>query len=266
MSAGEWKALVRMHRFSDRRFRALVNSVFVGGRPDDGHAYGYMGWDGESGVLVARNPNVRAQTLRVPIGAETLYRGTSRGPFRSRILYPYRGDGPAAPQGPLEVTLPGYATMVLEIAPGKGGAPVAAKAAPAVRRQAERLTLEVPDEAMARCDLIVIGYPTRPDVHLAGAVASPQRSESGEPNRFARYARAGMVRETARPWSIASYDLAEHRGRHVEVTFDAVGDARFEAWWILDRPVAGAAPDDGPADEPWAITDGYRRQTIELPR
>jgi hypothetical protein len=265
MSADEWKALVRMHRYGERQFGALVNSVFVGGRPDEGHAYGYVGWDGDKGVLVARNPKVRAQTLTVPIAAETLYRGRPAGPFRTRVVYPYRDEGPGVPaQAPLAVTIPGYATMVLEIAPGKGHGPVAAPAIPAVHRRAQRLTLEVPDEAMPRCELLVIGYPAGPAVRLGGTPAAPDRSGSGQPNGFARYARAGMVSETARPWSMASYDLQRFRGRRVEVAFDTSGAERFEAWWLLDRPVGAPPADEGPADEPWAIADGYRRQTIEL--
>ena len=265
MSADEWKALARMHRYAERRFGALVNSAFVGGRPDEGRAYGYVGWDGDKGVIVARNPNVREQTLRVPITAETLYRGDSAGPFQTRVLYPYRDEGPAvAPGAPLEVTIPGYATMVLEIAPGEGRAPVAPPAAPGVHRQAERLMLEVPDEEMARCELLIIGYPTRPDVRLAGAPAAPGRSASAEPNRFARYARAGMVRETARPWSIASYDLQGFRGRRVEVAFDGGEAGTFEAWWLLDRRAARMPAEDAAMDAPWAIMDGFRRQTLEL--
>lgn len=265
LSADDWRALTRMHRYSERRAAAFVRSAFVGGRPDEGRVYGYAGWNEEEGVLVTRNPSPQAQVLRVPIGEETLYRGRSRGPFRTRVLYPYRGDGPAAAaEAPLELVVPGYATMVVEIAPGQGGAPRSLPAPPAVRRDGGRLTLDVPEETMARCELIVIGYPKAPAVRLDGERVSPARSGSGEPNRFARYARAGMVRETARGWSIASYDLLPQRGRRVEVTFDDDAEARtFEAWWLLDRPV-GDAPEEDVADEPWPLTHGFRRQTVEL--
>jgi hypothetical protein len=274
MSAEEWKALVRMHLYSERRAGAFVHSIFVGGRPDEGQAYGYVGWEGERGVLVARNPNVRAQTLRVPATAETLYRGTSLGPFRSRVLYPYRGEGPLVGRGAaLEVPLPGYATMVLEIEPGEsqGRVTTTASAGPAVpsppevrRHEQGAVTLDVPDQGMPRCELIVIGYPKAPGVRLAGVPAVAQRSGTGEPNTFARYAKAGMASGTARAWSIASYDLKAHRGRRVEVTFEGSESAPFEAWWLLDRPVAAPVAEETPADEPWAISDGFRRQTIEL--
>jgi len=265
MSDDEWKALVRMHRYSERLAGAFASSVFIGGRPDEGSVYGYVGWDGDRGVLVARNPSPVVQTLSVPITAETLYRGASRGPFHARVVYPYRGDGPTSIAGqPLDVSVPGYATVVMEIAPGEGQAPVVLAPAPVVRRDAERVFLDVPDEAMARCELIVIGYPKPRDVFLDGALATPQRSGAGEPNQFARYARAGMVLDSARPWAIAAYDLQSRRGRRVEVAFGPLEGGTIEAWWLLDRPVTERSAEDGPLDEPWAITHGFRRQTIEV--
>jgi hypothetical protein len=274
MSADEWKALTQMHRYSERRAAALVNAVFVGGRPDEGHVYGYVGWDGDSGVLVTRNPNPREQTLRVPISAETLYRGDSRGAFRSRVLYPYRGDGPGGGDGVFEVAVPGYATMVLEIERGKGGAPSRPLPPPGVERRADGVTVDVPDEAMARNELIVIGYSKLPEVTVAGKVAAPQRSGTGEPNHFASYARAGMDSGTARPWRMASYDLTALRGQRVEIRFGDVPESgSFEAFWLLDRPVGasvggdrgkGTSVEAGRTVDPWAIADGYRRQTIEL--
>jgi hypothetical protein len=279
MSADEWKALVQMHRFSERRKAAFVNAVFVGDRPDEGHVYGYVGWDGDSGVLVTRNPNPREQALRVPIGPATLYRGAGGGgAFRSRVLYPYRGEGPAGTESALEVVVPGYTTMVLEIERGKAGVPSQPLSLPRVERNAQSVTIEVPDEALARNELIVIGYPKAPEVTLAGKAAAPRRSGPGEPNRFARYARAGMDSAKARPWSIASYDLSAHRGHRVEIAFGAAAEsATFEAFWLLDRPVGtpqregpedeprkGTITNDARGDDPWAIGDGYRRQTIEL--
>ncbi len=54
----EWAALVAIHRWADARRPSLAHACYVGGRPDEGHAYGYVGFDdaGRSGTLVARNP------------------------------------------------------------------------------------------------------------------------------------------------------------------------------------------------------------------
>ncbi|MEY4272937.1 MAG: hypothetical protein RL250_1803, partial [Verrucomicrobiota bacterium] len=90
----EWQALIAIHRWTESRHADMINTCFVGGRPDEGAAYGFVGWshDGTTGTLVARNPRAEAQTLRFGLDATTLFRGAPGKSWRGRIVYPYRQE------------------------------------------------------------------------------------------------------------------------------------------------------------------------------
>ena len=139
LGADHWKVLASIHRWSERRFGALKNAVYVGGRPDEGEAYGYMGWDGDLGVLVARNPAAREQILEVPFDGSTWFRGAGGRSFGATSVYPNHGPWPGTFTSgeTMRVPVAGYATVALEFTPGKAG--LAAKALPPVRHRAEIL-------------------------------------------------------------------------------------------------------------------------------
>jgi hypothetical protein len=277
MGAEDWKVLCSIHRWGEANGAALRNTVYVGGRPDEGHAYGYMGWNGERGVLVARNTAAAAQTLAIPFNGTTLHRGRPGLEYRARVVYPYRDAWPAGFRSgeTMYIELPGYATMAFELEPGKaercaaiGAAPsVSAKRAPGIWRASFRL----PDEEMPRCDLLVIGYNKVPVVNFGGAAASPKRTSQGAVNHFAGYARSGMPSDKARMWRMAAFDMGALRGKLVDVEFapeaaDAQTGSSFEAWLLLERPVrepASVAAGDE-TQFPWPLRQGSRRQTVRV--
>ena len=262
MTPDHWRTLLDIHRWSATNFPALVNTVFVGGRPDEGHAYGYVGWSGERGVLVARNPGPGPQTLRVPCDASTWFRGRPGQAWRARVAYPYRDGWPAAYRSgaAMDFTLPGYATMAFELEPGapQPAARVPPLAAPAVTRtpKSVKAVLSVPAKLDGRADLLVIGHAELPAITINGAAAEPYRASKSALNQFAGYARAGMPSTNARPWRMAAYDLKSRAGQKVDVTISpaaGVESTDVEAWLLVDQPAESGA--------------GARRQTVAvLPR
>jgi hypothetical protein len=269
MTPDYWRVLLGIHQWSASNFPALVNTVWVGGRPDEGQAYGYVGWAGDRGVLTARNPSVAPQILRVPCDSTTWFRGKPGRAFRARVVYPYHDGWPAAYRSgePMEFTLPGYATMAFELEPGE---PLAAaklpEPPPAVMRKAGNaieVEVAIPEEIAGRADLLVIGHAELPAVTLGGVTAPPARSSKSALNQFAGYARAGMPSTNARPWQMASYDLETRHGQRTAIRFATAAGSEsttFEAWMLIERPVAGAAS----SAHPWSPAEGARRQTFSL--
>jgi hypothetical protein len=247
----EWAALVAIHRWADARRPSLAHACYVGGRPDEGHAYGYVGFDdaGSSGTLVARNPAAADATLRLPLGEATLFPGAAGSAWRARIVYPWRQELPMrlVAGESAEFSIPGYATVAIELEPGEPTGP-AVKRRSAVTSVAEErpgqatVTLaDVADVAAERLELLVIGRPTLPEVLLDDDAARPLRQAVGKLNAFAGYARDGMTSEAAAPWEMAAFDLASHAGKAVAVTLRGEG-MTAEAWVLADQPADGAAP------------------------
>lgn len=238
----EWAALVAIHRWADARRGSLAHACYVGGRPDEGHVYGYCGFDdaGISGTLVARNPAAHDATLRVPLDDATLCSGKRGRPWRARVVYPWRQDLPDrfVAGEVAEITVPGSATLAVELEPGEPVGPmvkrrsIVAKVTPAAPGRA---AVALTDLTASRCELLVIGRPALPEVLLDGKTASPLRRATGSLNAFAGYARDGMPSEAAAAWQMAAYDLGSRSGH----TFDLVlrgQDMTAEAWVLADIP------------------------------
>ncbi len=246
----EWAALVAIHRWADARRPSLAHACYVGGRPDEGHAYGYVGFDdaGRSGTLVARNPAAADATLRVPLDEATLFPGAAGSDWRARIVYPWRQELPMrlVAGEVAEFSIPGYATVAIELEPGEPTGPVVKRGSVVTSVAEERpgqATVTLADVAAERLELLVIGRPTLPEVLLDGAAARPLQRAVGKLNAFAGYARDGMMSEAAAPWEMASFNLASLAGKAVTVTLRGAG-MTAEAWVLADQPDDDAATVD----------------------
>ena len=271
MTPDHWKVLGRTHRWAQAHFRALVNTVIVGGRPDEGNAYGYVGWDGDQGILVARNTAIEARDLEVPFDQTTLYRGAPGRSFQARVVYPYQSDWPGTFTSGrnLRVTIPAYSTVVFELVPGTESVPVPARPrVPTATLSVGKYRLEVPADVI-RCQLLVVSSGLPPAVLLEGERLSAARTSSGQPNEFAGDARAGMPTPKARPWRMAAYDLDGAPGRTTTLVLAAAGDRRkpstAEAWLLVDHLVSRPAPSNA-VDRLWPIAHDQERQTFQLMR
>jgi len=264
LSKEEWASIIAVHRWTDSRRADMVNTCYVGGRPDEGKAYGYIGWskDGTSGTLVARNPSAATQTLHVPIDATTLFRGKAGEPWHGRQVYPSRIELPVTWQSGQSayVTLPGYSTVAIELSTGQAIGPMIKRMPAATTKAGEgdgQFSVKPADFVDGRCELLVIGRPTLPKVLIGGTEATPLRTARGKINAFAGYARDGMVSETARPWEMASYDLSSLKGKDSKVVLQGK-DTQAEAWVLVETSEGSAAPKD--TLTPLTLP-GHRRET-----
>ena len=210
--------------------------------------------------------------------------------FRGRVIYPYGEDLPQQFTSgvPILFTVPGYTVMLMELEPGQVSPIVPAEAEGLIEGRGsvtlkERdwsdfyenphmaltatVSLQVPEEAMARCDLFFIiqsngALPEFPKLTLNGKPARVRLAEGHADTP----AEAQPPRDTdAINWSIRALDLTEFRGREVQlVAVSSKNPVPFqvEAWVAADRPVRTTPVPEG--NLPPTFWQNFRRQTIRL--
>jgi len=256
-----WKALGTIHRWAEKNFKALANTRFVGGRPDEGHVYGYIGWDGNHGVLVTRNPSAETQTLTIPFNSTS----GQRLEFHSRVVFPYHDASSKTwwTGEDIQIEVPGYQTLALEFDPGRALSKDDTLSALAVKAEKTEVVLTLPADSAGRAEILVIGYPNLPEVKINGAVVEPKLTSKAKLNPFPGYARAGMPSDKARAWTMATYDIKAFAGKEVRLSLGGADEqAKAEAWLLVERQGHDASfPEQ---DVPWAIDANLRRQTVCL--
>ena len=268
MSPEHWKALCTVHNWAAANEKYLDHTVFVGGRPDEGNPYGYIGWNGNKAVLVVRNPGAATSTLRIPFDGSVQYQMQKTKYYHAKVIFPYRDEYPETfiPGQPMAIEIPGYATMAFEISEGKAGKPAAGNL-PEIKdivKTDSSITMSLPADAGARCDLLVIAYDSLPGLVVNGQQLTLSRTSRAAINAFAGYAIAGMPSKTARPWKMAAYDLSAMAGKNITISFDPAIPADTEIHLLVERKVIQKPSSAIPSNMPWAITPGTRRQTIQL--
>lgn len=267
----EWKALIAVHQWTEARKPDMINTCYVGGRPDEGHAYGYMGWsrDGQTGTLVARNPAAGTATLSVRLDATTFFSGKPGQAWHARMVYPYRMELPTTYRGgeTAEISIPGYETVALEFSPGEARGPVFRLAADSSHKVSgtgaqQKVAVKIADFISDRRELLVIGRPTLPNLLINGQLVKPTRQRTGAINQYPGYARHGMLSAEAKPWQMAGYDLKSY-GANFEIQI-APGESATtaEAWLLTERPFGG---DDKPKVTPLTFPGAMRHTTQLLP-
>jgi len=267
LSDGQWKVLGRAAAWAVRNQQRLHNTVFIGGDPDQGRAYGYVSWVDGRAILSVRNPGRCPQGLTVPFDRSVYYRGPDRQAYRARCIYPFVEAMPWRLTGgrAFDVTIPAESVEIFELEPGS---PTSARAVaapplpPAVAKVAEdtfELTFRVPDEQFQRCELIVLaGAPVEVSLDINATPAGPSRFNKGK--RWAihgwdlRSRRGEALKITGR---LAAPKDTPHLGRDRKVTIDA--------WLIADRKVDDCPPAPNPSDAvPFAVSQGFRRVSRRL--
>ncbi len=263
MKPEDWKALCTVDGWAKEHLGALTNTVFVGGRPDEGNAYGYIGWDDEKGVLVARNTQAASQKLIIPFDQSVGFKGITGQSYKGKVVFPYQDVYPVTfTSGKnIEIELPGYATMAIEFEKGK--ATSATKPVPQIRFTINNgvVRVKVPVDVKGRCDLLVIGRPESPSVKINGDMAKAQRSNKARLNNFAGYAKSGMPSEKAAAWTMYSFDLLLYAGKNITIEFSKT--AGFESYILAERLVRTSEPVSG-NNILWSVTNDTRRQTIRV--
>ena len=250
----EWTALKAIHIWADQRKSDLIHTCYVGGRPDEGHVYGYMGWSEsrQSGTLVARNPSAAGRTLRIPLDQATLFRGMVGQSWTAKYVYPYIIEASTGFTGGqvAEIFVPGYETVAVEFRPGRAIGPMVKKRPDCTVTPNKRIltsTVKIEPYVTSRRELIVIGYPLLPEVLLNGIAGKRQRDTTGSLNQFASYAEAGMRSTSARAWQMASYDVSSFGSAPFQVQISGIDEpTRAEVWLLTEVEWGGTRSDSVP--------------------
>ncbi|MBU0606666.1 MAG: hypothetical protein KKI08_02215, partial [Armatimonadetes bacterium] len=269
MDEARWRVLGQATRWAVTNAPVLRRTVMVGGDPRKGEPYGYVHWQGEGGIVVLRNPAPALGSIIVPLDQSVYYRGKLEQPFAARVVYPYRAaeTRPWYAGTKVQWQVPGCTVMVIEVVPAKTGGPPPPALAdtpvvpsvttrPAVDAPGVDFSFALPDEAMARCDLLLTVHGSGPtdfsSVTINGQVAKPRKANGPA-------------------WRMQAFDLRDCNGQTVAVAARlpragdrpfALTDCPIEAWLIADRPVAGDEP--APTSGLFAVAQGYRRQSQRL--
>jgi len=261
LNDAHWKVLGKAAAWAQKNQHRLINTVYVGGDPGAGAVYGYISWVDGRAIVTVRNPDRAEQVLEVPFDRSVYFRGEAGQDYRARVIYPFVEVMPwkLVSGQPIEINVPGDSVMVLEIEPGTSVRASHARPDPLPASRAESgdgtfsLHLNIPDEDFGRYDLLVQTWAAVDTaIGIDGKSVTPDQ------------------RQQATRWTIARYDLRDHRGRTIAVSgsrnsADGRNDAPAskvptEAWLVVDRQV------DAPAESleaglPFAISHGYRRLT-----
>lgn len=268
LSADQWKSLCTVHNWAGKHQQELNNTVFVGERPDEGNVYGYIGWHGEKGILVARNTQARPQKLVIPFDQSVHFYGVFNASFHARVVYPYQDIYPATfiSGKSIEIELPGYATMAFELQKGKvpaGNIRLQKQAFSCkINKDQGYTTITIPANVKDRCDLLVIGHPAVPVISIDGDTISAYRTSKAVINKFASYAKAGMPSDNAQDWNMIAVDMLKYAGRTIKINYGA--KQGFEAWLLAELKVNIPVATDKDNKHIWSLTNSTRRQTVQV--
>jgi hypothetical protein len=203
-----WKVLATTARWARRNQARLMNTVFVGGDPAQGQAYGYVSWVDGRAILTVRNPDRGAQTIRVPFNDRVYFRGRKGVPYRARAIYPFSEELPGELVSGVEIFIKaaGDSVTVYELEPGapKGTSRLTPAPLPEVEGETDETTfslrIKVPDETFQRHDLLLQSTTT----------ADTEISINGDPVSEHRVNSGGR-------WTVSLYDLRQWRGQTLDI-------------------------------------------------
>jgi hypothetical protein len=260
-----WKAVGTAVRWAQRRAPILARTVMIGGDPSQGKAFAYVHFLGDRGVWVLRNPDLGEQTLRVPIGQETGYRGQAKRLYAA-VTYPYASPLPdiLGVGREARVWLPPASVVVVEVRPQPWGEPAGL---PELRAQVSRTAASSPEAVRisVRAGLAAGAHaPGRLYVVLRGGAKGPCQIHcpgAGE----SQTASGPTWCMTMLPFGSLPADLQLSleipRGQRQPFT---IKPGRVEVWLVADLPCEERQLLCPPPDLPWALGAGTRRRSIKL--
>lgn len=267
MSADEWKTLCLVDNWAKKHRNQLNKTFYVGGRPDEGAVYGYIGWEGNHGVLTVRNPTAVTKTIHIPFDETVGFSSSKNKAYSAQVVYPYRALYPKIFKSgkTIQIEVPGYSTMALEL--NEGAAQVIQQMPPKLIfntvKDISKVTtkITVPGDVKDRAQLLVIGFPKEVQVRINGDIQVPTKSEKAKLNAYAGYAKAGMVLPDAKDWQMNSFDLMRFKGQEIVIEYDQLN--QFESHILLERQV-GEKEYKAAHDILIPLTNSTRRQTVQL--
>jgi hypothetical protein len=118
LSDGEWTSISRSLAWARDRFPILMNTELIGGNPMKGEAYGYTHFNGNRGIIAARNPVIEASKLKVELAPSQGLDPKASSLVLERV-YPTRWISPKLYKAGETATLPleGFEMAVYELYP-----------------------------------------------------------------------------------------------------------------------------------------------------
>lgn len=118
LSDAEWDALAMSIRWAENRFPVLDSTEMVGGNPEERNPYGFVHFEGNHGIIAARNPFMEPKVLKVGLGPCMGVDPSATDLVVDRV-YPVRHILPelVSAGANLEIPLEGYETAVYELYP-----------------------------------------------------------------------------------------------------------------------------------------------------
>ncbi len=265
MREDQWQAVGRTIKWAHEREKILARTQMIGGDPARGEAYGFAHWLGDEGVWLLRNPDLEPRVITVPVGQTSGYRGHAEF-LHGAVTYPYLSPlpEPIHPGEYWELELPPASVVVVEVRPqpwGAAGQPpaVQARGRGDVEQTADRIRVSLrarigaEETRNARLCVVLRGGATG-GARVDCAAAEARRDGSGP------------------GWEIVALDLKPPAGE-VQATVDiptashkpfAARRGKVQAWLVYEAPAPQANIEHPPAHLPWAVADGWRRQSVKL--
>lgn len=259
LSDKEWEVLGKASKWAVKNQQQLLNTIYIGGDPSKGEAYGYISWREKKAILTVRNPQRIAQRISVPFNEKVYYTGEDGLKFKAKCVYPFIGNmGWQLISGEdFTVDVPGDCVMVFEIEKGlavaeKAATPLPIPEAEVVSNGNEfSISFSIPDRDYRRFDLII---EIRPALNSVISINN-LKAEASRENR-------------GKKWSLSSWDLKGYRGEEVSIKgniqyqeqTDLPDNMFFKVYLLADQKVDEAEVDNI-EDLPLNIMQGYRRSS-----
>ncbi|MCP4312888.1 MAG: hypothetical protein GY790_16620 [Bacteroidetes bacterium] len=259
LSDEEWEVLGKASKWAVENQQNLLRTVYIGGDPSLGDAYGYISWNDKKAILTVRNPQRIEQRISVPFNEKVYYTGDKGLKYNAKCVYPFVEPMPwqLTSGEDFTVDIPGDCVMVFEIGEGESMTGKAATPAPIPEAKAESngnkfsISFIIPDKEYRRFELLVETWPAL----NSGLLINDQIVEAGRENRGKR-------------WSLSSWDLRKYRGQEVTIGGDIQIQVQpglpenysFKIYLLEDQKVDEAEVGDI-ENLPLNIMQGYRRST-----
>ncbi len=174
LSADEWSAISKSLHWAKENFDILKHTEMAGGNPGAKEAYAYVHFNGNKGIIAARNPFIEKKELKLTLAEKYNLNPQARNLVLERI-YPTRWIDPQLHRAgdPLTLHLEGFETAVYQLYPlNEAGEPLLAGAIFNANVQGTRETIQI---VQSNGDVRLLNPETVQTAMLNGKPVLPQK-------------------------------------------------------------------------------------------
>lgn len=262
LSEKEWEVLGKATKWAVENQENLLRTVFIGGDPSKGEAYGYISWNDNKAILTVRNPQRLKQSINIPFDQSVYYSGKPGESFKAKCIYPFVEQMPwKLNSGEVfSLEIPGDCVQVFEIEKGETDSykQILSDSLPeykvSIQGNSFEIKLNVPDKDFRRLELIIESLPVvNTEIKI--------NNEKLESNR----------NNTGKKWKITSWELNAFKGKEISINGIIRNDNKIyknqtgstNIYLLADQKVKDTKHEDL-ITYPLNIMQGYRRATKHL--